>query len=242
MGVRADLERFVSNRGNCTGVDQCTKVVRVEVNRGADIVKLRQAGATAFNPKIAMVESESEVKAIINTAHKLDRKVAAHVTGSPEYLHMVIAAGADTIEHGPLDDVAIKMMKERGTAYTPTLLAAKMINYRFEEASSGAGKAYRSGVMIVYGTDLGIMGPKRSHEEFALMVAAGIPADQVLRSATLNAAIALGRADTLGSIAQGKAADLIAMKVDPLTHMDQLGSDEGVTFVMKSGQVVKGDK
>jgi imidazolonepropionase-like amidohydrolase len=133
-------------------------------------------------------------------------------------------------------------MKERGTAFTPTLLAAKLVDYRFKEASEAVLKAYRSGVPILYGSDLGIMSPKRSHEEFVLLLAAGLPADQVLRSATLNAATALGRADSLGSIAPGKVADLIAMKVNPLQHIDQLGTDEAVTFVMKGGQVVKSGK
>ncbi len=242
MGLRAEFDKHVSNRGNCTGVDQCIKVVRVEVNRGADVVKLRQAGLNASNPKISMVENESEVRAVIDTAHKLDRRVAVHVNGSPEFLHMVIADGADTIEHGPLDAVAIKMMKQHGTAFTPTLLAAKMINYRFDDASKGALKAFQAGVPIIFGTDLGIMGPKEMHEEFSLLAAAGIPPEQVLRSATVNAAVALGRADSLGSIAPGKAADLIAMKVDPIRNIDQLGKEEAVTFVMKDGVVFKSDR
>ena len=68
-------------------------------------------------------------------------RVAVHVNGSQEFLYAVIEAGADTIEHGPLDDKAIALMKKHGTANTPTLLAAKMINYRFKEESDGAAKA-----------------------------------------------------------------------------------------------------
>jgi imidazolonepropionase-like amidohydrolase len=184
-----------------------------------------------------MIESEDEIKAIIDTAHKLNRKVAVHVVGSPAFLHMVITDGADTIEHGPLDDASIALMKQHGTAYTPTLLAGKLIDYRYADGVAGVGKAYRAGVPIIFGTDLGIFGPERSHEEFALLAAAGVPPDQVLRAATLNAAIALGRGDTLGSIAPGKIADVIAMKIDPLTHIDQLGAPGKVTFVMKEGQI-----
>jgi len=242
MGLRTELERLVTNRGNCSGVTDCTKVVREEINRGADVIKLRQAGAPASDPKIDMVESEDEIKAVIDTAHKLNRRVAVHVNGSPVFLHMVIADGVDTVEHGPLDDNAIAMMKQHGTAYTPTLLAAKLVDYRFNDASIGVGKAYRSGVPIVYGTDLGIMAIARSHEEFGLLAAAGIPPDQVLRSATLNAATALGRADSLGSIEPGKLADIVAMKVDPLTHLDKLGDAAAISFVMKEGQVFKGGK
>jgi imidazolonepropionase-like amidohydrolase len=241
--VRSDVEKFVTNRGNCSGVVECIKVVREEVHRGADVVKFRQAGLAAEDPKVAMVESPEEIKAIIDTAHQLNRKVAAHVDGTPVYLHTVIEAGADTIEHGPLDDVAIAMMKKRGTAYTPTLLAGKLIDYRFQEGLAGVGKAYRAGVPIIFGTDLGIFGPERSHEEFALLASAGMPPAQVLRSATVNAASALGGlGEGLGSIAPGKTADVIAMKVDPLTHIDQLGEPGKVNFVMKEGKVFKDER
>jgi imidazolonepropionase-like amidohydrolase len=238
-GVRLDLEGNVADRGNCTGVVECTKVVRLEVNRGADVIKLRQSSLSVTDPKIVMVESEDEVRAIIDTAHKLDRRVAVHVNGTPDFLHMVIRDGADTIEHGPLDDQAIALMKARGTSFTPTLLAAKVVGYRFDDAMAGVGKAYRGGVRIIYGTDLGIMGPERTHEEFALMASAGLPPAEVLRTATVNAAYALGQADNLGALTPGKIADVIAMKVDPYTHIDQLGEPGKVVFVMKAGQVFK---
>jgi imidazolonepropionase-like amidohydrolase len=241
--VRSDVEKFVTNRGNCSGVVECTKVVREEVHRGADVVKFRQAGTPAEDPKVAMVESPEEIKAIIDTAHQLNRKVAVHVVGSPVFLHAVIEAGADTIEHGPLDDASIAMMKKRGTAFTPTLLAGKLIDYRFQEGLEGVGKAYRAGVPIIFGTDLGIMGPERSHEEFALLASAGMPPAQVLRSATVNAAAALGGlGEGLGSIAPGKTADVIAMKVDPMTHIDQLGQPGKISFVMKEGKIFKDER
>jgi len=242
-GVRNDLEKYVSNRGNCSGVVECVKVVREEVRRGADIIKFRQAGLPVEDPRVKMVESPEEIKAIIDTAHQLDRKVAVHVDGSPEFLHAVIEAGADTIEHGPLDDAAIALMKKRGTSNTPTLLAGKMIEYRFKEGSDGVGKAYRAGVPIIFGTDLGIMETDRSHEEFGLLAAAGLPPAQVLRTATINAASALGHlGEGLGSIAPGKIADIIAMKVDPMSHIDQLGAPGKVSFVMKEGQVFKDER
>lgn len=237
-GVRRDLEQYVANRGNCSGVIECMKVVREEINRGADVIKLRQAATPALDPKVEMIETEPEVKAIIDTAHRLNRKVAVHVIGNPAFLHMVIADGADTIEHGPLDDAAIVLMKKYGTAYTPTLLAGKLIDYRYSDGVEGTGKAYRAGVPIIFGTDLGIFGPERSHEEFGLLAAAGVPPEQVLRAATLNAAVALGRGDSLGSLAPGKIADVIAMKIDPISHIDQLGETGKVTFVMKEGQVM----
>jgi imidazolonepropionase-like amidohydrolase len=242
--VRRDLEPYVTSRGNCSGVEECTKVVREEVHRGADVIKFRQSSAPYVDHAIVMGESEAEVKAIIDTAHRLDRRVAVHVNGSPAFLHMVIADGADTIEHGPLDDEAIAMMKKRGTAFTPTLLAAKLAAPDLYPADmTGIGKAWRAGVPIIFGTDLGIFGPERSHEEFGLMAAAGLPPTQVLRTATVNAAAALGPLGAgLGSIAPGKFADIIAMKIDPLTHIDQLGAPGKVSFVMKQGEVFKDER
>jgi imidazolonepropionase-like amidohydrolase len=240
-GLRTDMEKYLQNRGNCSGTVECIKVVRDEVHRGADLIKFRQAGLPAEDPRVKMVESPEEIKAIIDTAHQLGRRVAVHTNGSPEFLRLAVEAGADTIEHGPLDDTSIALMKKRGTSFTPTLLAAKMIEYRFDEAMSGAGKAYRAGVPIIFGTDLGIMTTDRSHEEFALLAAAGLPPAQVLRTATTNAAAALGRPD-LGVIGAGKLADIIAFKFDPEAHLDQVGAPGQVSFVMKEGVVYKDER
>lgn len=245
--VRADLEKYVSNRGTCSGVDDCIRVVREEVRRGADVIKLRQSALPSLDPKISMVESEPEIKAIIDTAHQLHRTVAAHVVGSSAYLQMVIAAGADTIEHGPLDDASIALMKKHGTAFTPTLLAAKVYDEAlstqlYDPSAKSAGDAYRSGVPIVFGSDLGMFGPERVYEEFALLAAAGIAPDAVLRSATTNAAKALGRGDSLGTIEAGKIADLIAMTGNPLAQIERVGNARHVSFVMKEGRIYKNER
>lgn len=242
-GVRPDLEKFVTNRGNCTGAVACAKVVREEVNRGADVIKFRQASAPYLNPRVKMIETDEEIHAIIDTAHKLDRRVAVHVVGSPDFLHTVIEAGADTIEHGPLDDRSIELMKQHGTAFTPTLLAVSLVEPEMlPKANRGLLAAHRAGVRIVYGTDLGIFGPERMHEEFSLMAAAGLPPGAVLRSATLNAAVALGRGDSLGSLSAGKVADMVALKVDPLANVAALGDPDAVVWVMKDGVIYKGPR
>ncbi len=238
--VRLDLEGHVHNRGNFSGAEEARRVVREEIRRGADFIKFRQAGAPAENPRIKMVEAPEEIRMILDTAHQLDRTVAVHVNGSPDFLHFVIAAGADTIEHGPLDDQAIALMKQHGTSYVPTLLAAKLVDYRFQEASEGVRKAHEAGVRVVFGTDLGIFGTELMHQEFALMASAGMPPDQILRAATVNAAAALGhRGEGLGAIAPGKIADIIAVTGDPLANIDRLGVPDEIAFVMKAGEVYK---
>jgi imidazolonepropionase-like amidohydrolase len=246
-GLRRDLEQYVTNRGSCSGVQDCIKAVREEVNRGADVIKLREGGTPFLDPKVQAVEFEDELKAIVDTAHKLNRTVGAHVNSTPEGNRMAIEAGVDTIEHGPVGDEAIALMKKHGTAYTPTLLAAKvgteMMQKQmglqrdlYQEAVVSTGKAYRAGVMITFGSDLGMFGPDRVWEEFGLLRDAGMPAEQTLRAATVNAAIKLGRGDSLGSIAPGKIADVVAVKADPIADLAVM---QKVSFVMKDGKIFK---
>ena len=136
-GMRNDLEKYVTNRGNCSGVVECVKVVREEVHRGADVIKFRQAGLPVEDPRVKMVESPEEIKAIIETAHQLGRRVAVHVNGSPEFLHAVIEAGADTIEHGPLDDAAIALMKKHGTSQISAASAFFFFFFHFVQRIAG---------------------------------------------------------------------------------------------------------
>lgn len=237
--LQLGLEHIVQNRTDCTGAVECRKVIRREIRRGADVVKFRQSGFATGDANVGMMETKEEIDAIIGTAHELGRKVAVHVDGTPEFLHAAIAAGADTIEHGPLDEKAIELMVQHGTSYTPTLMAAKMIDYRLDDAMKGMNLAYRAGVPVIFGTDLGIISPEQIPDEFGLMVEAGMPPAQVLRAATLNAAMALGQGDRLGSIEAGKVADIIATKSDPLENIKILGDADSVTFVMKEGSIFK---
>jgi imidazolonepropionase-like amidohydrolase len=248
-GVRRELEQYVTNRGSCSGVQECIKDVREEINRGADVIKLREGGAPFMDPKVEAVEFQDELNAIVSTAHKLNRTVGAHVNATPTGNRMAIEAGVDTIEHGPIDDAAIKLMKERGTAYTPTLVAYDLAKAFmkdipggrdfYKEASESTRKAYKAGVMITYGTDLGAVPVDRENDEFGYLVAAGLPPEQAIRAATVNAAIKLGRGDSLGSLAPGKIADVVAVKRDPLADISAM---KAVSFVMKDGKVFKDEK
>jgi imidazolonepropionase-like amidohydrolase len=251
FGLRRELDPYLTNRGNCTGVEACTKAVREEINRGADVIKIREAGASLRDPKVESVESPEELNAIVATAHKLNRTVGAHVYPTLTGNRQAIEAGVDTIEHGPLDETLLPLMRQRGTAYTPTLIAIKIYADKeaqgedsglfgardlYRRAVDSVGKAYRAGVMITFGSDLGETKPEDVWKEFGLLRDAGMPAEQTLRAATVNAAIKLGRGDSLGSIAPGKLADLIAVKSDPLADIKAM---EHVSFVMKAGEVFK---
>jgi imidazolonepropionase-like amidohydrolase len=248
-GERRELEPYFENRGTCSGVEDCRRAVREEIARGADVIKFREGGLPFLDPKVAGIEYPEEVRAIVDTAHKLNRRVAAHVNSTAEGNRLAIEAGVDTIEHGPLDDRAIELMRKHGTAYTPTLLAWKLATPPMQkkmglkrdlyaESMNSVAKAYRAGVMIVFGTDLGAFPADRVPEEFSELVAAGLPPDQALRAATINAAVKLGMDSSLGSIAVGKVADIVAVSGNPLSDIRQMGR---MRFVMKGGQVIKNE-
>lgn len=245
FGERADLEPLFRSRGTCSGPVDCVRAVREEVHRGADVIKLRLAAQTSADPKSEPMETPEEIQAIVSTAHRLNRKVAVHSAGSGAANQIAIDAGADTIEHGPLTDQNIAGMVAHRTAYTATLMAAKLAEGKlgveggyYDQVAASVRKAYRAGVPILFGSDLPVVPAARTAEEFALLGAAGLTPADALKAATINAARALGMDDTIGSIAPGKAADIIAVGHDPLRDLNQMTK---VTFVMKGGEVIRDD-
>lgn len=245
-GERQDLEPLFHNRGTCAGVVECSRVVREEAHRGAGVIKMRMAARPLIDPKSGPVETQEELDAIVSTAHRLNLRVATHVAGDPASNQMAIDSGTDTIEHGPLSDANIADMVKHHTGYTCTLLAAKLaedsplgmgaMHGYYDRVVVSVGKAYRAGVPILFGSDVPVMPFERTPEEFVLMQQAGLPAVEALKSATVNAAAYLGMSDTLGSIAPGKAADIIALPADPVADLHVMAK---VGFVMKSGKVFK---
>ncbi len=173
--------------------------------------------------------------------------MAAHSAGFGPANQLANDAGVDTLEHGPIDDANIAAMAKRGTGYTVTLMAAKMASEAkglgippdyYARVVESVRKAHRAGVRILFGSDLPVTPIPRVAEEFGLLRDAGLPAVDVLKSATVNAAAALGMEDTVGSLAPGKAADLIAVAKDPLADVTELTR---VSFVMKGGKVIRSD-
>jgi imidazolonepropionase-like amidohydrolase len=246
FGEREDLEPLFKSRGSCAGAADCERAVREEVRRGADVIKLRLSAFTMLDPKSAPMETPEELRAIVTTAHRLNRKVAVHSIGTSAANEMAIEAGVDSIEHGPLSDKNIPAMKKRGTAFTATMLAAKLaadspmakempaLGDYYKQVVVSVGMAYRKGIPILFGTDLPVVPIKRETEEFQLLQEAGLTPVDVLKSATTNAAAVLGMADSLGSIEPNKAADIIALAHNPLDDIKEMGK---VVFVMKSGRV-----
>jgi len=247
FGEREELERLFIDRAACSGAVDCERVVREEVRRGAGVIKLRLSAQQMLDPKSGPMETPAEISAIINTAHRLNRRVATHSSGSEAANQMAIEAGTDTLEHGPITDLNIASMRKHGTAYVPTMLTVKLAvenpklglsKEYYTQAAASLTKAYKAHIPILFGTDLPIVPIAREWEEFLALQDAGLTSTDALASATVNAATALGMAQTLGTLEAGKFADLIAVAHDPREDLHEMGK---VVFVMKEGRTVRDD-
>jgi imidazolonepropionase-like amidohydrolase len=194
------------------------------------------------------------MKAIVDTAHGLGLKVAAHAH-SARGIEAAARAGVDSIEHGTFADAAaIRAMKASGSSLVPTLMAFTGIRERLgkgvytpqveakvRETLSEVGKAARAaraaGVPVVFGTDAAVYEHGRNAQEFALMVEhAGMTPAEAIASATTGAARLLGMEREIGRIAPGYSADLIAVTGDPLRDVRTL---EHIDYVMVRGVTIR---
>jgi imidazolonepropionase-like amidohydrolase len=244
-----------SSDGVADGVDGVTKKVRENIKYGADVIKFMATGGVLSegdNPALAQFSPE-EMKAIVDTAHGLGRKVAAHAHGSTGIKDAVLA-GVDSIEHGSyINDEDIQLMKERGTYLVPTVyledwllenvqtlgLTPNMIEKAktvLPIAQQNLSHAFKSGVKVALGTDAAVYPHGLNGHEFGKMVEMGMSPLQAIQAATLNASDLIGWADRVGTIEPGKFADIIAVQGDPLANVHVL---ENVNFVMKGGEVIK---
>ncbi len=258
-GVREDLLPEADYRGGIINTpEDGVRAVRYMAKYGADHIKISATGGV-----LSIADSGSgqqmtleEMKAIVNTARMLDRKVAAHAHGA-EGMKDALRAGVSSIEHGTyLDDEAIALFKKQGAYLVPTIIAGKTVENAAKipgffppaiEAKARTigpliqnafGRAYRGGVKIAFGTDAGVVAHGQNAKEFEYMVEAGMPPVEAILAATRNAADLIGRQADIGSIQAGRYADLIAVKGDPAADIKLL---QNVSFVMKAGQVYKSD-
>ncbi len=229
--------------------------VRENIKYGADLIKFCATGGVLSkgDDVSGMQYTFEEMQAIVEEAHKLGRKVAAHAHGT-EGIQTALRAGVDTIEHGSLIDAeGIRLMKERGSYLVPTIYTGEYIVTEGEkvgipdyglrkmrslmEARDRAFRAaFAAGVKVAFGTDSAVFPHGQGGREFAFMVKLGMTPLQSIQSATLVAAEALGLQNDIGAIEVGKQADLIAVSGNPLEDLHTL---ETVKFVMKGGKVYK---
>jgi imidazolonepropionase-like amidohydrolase len=256
-GFRPGLLKYGPEDGVADGVDQVRAAVRYQVKSGADVVKMCATGGVLSEGDAvgATQYTYEEMKALVDEATKLGRKVAAHAHGT-EGIKIAVRAGVSSIEHGSfLDDEGAKMMAQRGTFLVPTMMAGEAVE-RF--AKSGVLKGLRgqkalaaaaamrnaakiavaNHVQIALGTDAGVIPHGTNAHEFGLMVEwGGLTPMASLNAGTLNAAKLLGWEARVGSLATGKLADIVAVPGDPIADIH---ATERVSFVMKGGVIYKG--
>jgi imidazolonepropionase-like amidohydrolase len=244
-----------SDDGVADGADVVHKV-RENIKYGADVIKFMATGGVLSegdNPALEQYSPE-EMKAIVETAHGLGRKVAAHAHGEIGIRNAVLA-GVDSIEHGSyINDEDIQLMKQRGTYLVPTVylqdwLMENMMTLGLTPSMIGKARivlpiarqnlshAFKSGVKIAFGTDAAVYPHGLNAHEFAKMVDMGMTPLAAIQAATVNAADLLGWSDRVGTLEAGKFGDLIAVDGDPLADVHVL---QNVRFVMKGGEVIKG--
>ncbi len=241
--------------GIADGVPGVIAKTRETIKYGADCIKIMSTGGVLSkgdSPEAGQY-SDEEMKAIIDEAHRLHRKVAAHAHGASG-MKQAILAGVDSIEHGSYINAEImQLMKERKVYLVPTIYLTEwfMENYKrigvpqymVDKASQvmpvmqqNLVKAIKNGVPVAFGTDAAVYPHGLNGREFAMLVKFGMTPVQAIQSATVNAADLLGWSDRLGTIEAGKFADIIAVTGDPTKDVAAL---ERVGFVMKGGKVFK---
>ena len=229
-----------------SGVEEIVRVVRSQIAAGADVVKLYADYRWGAGEPSRPTFSQAELKAAVDAAHDAGRPVAVHAA-TAEGMRRSIAGGADTIEHGDGGTPDIfKAMKDRGMFFCPTLAAGDAIaRYRgwngadpapasVSEGLKAFSAARQSGVAMCVGGDVGVFPHGENARELEQMVAAGMPAAQVILSATSVNAKMLRMDDRIGALKPGLFADIIAVPGDPTQDIKLL---RGVNFVMKGGKV-----
>ncbi len=255
-GMRHDLLEKYTSSTICDGADNCLRAVREAVKYGADVIKITATGGVLSDTTTGTDQqmTDSEMKAIMDTAHGLGRRVAAHAH-SAGGINAALRAGVDSIEHGTYaDKESIKLFKQNDAFLVPTLLAGDTVvqmakagtisspAIRDKALRVGAdlvenfGRAYKGGVKIAYGTDSGVSQHGTNAQEAVLMKQAGMSEMDIIKAATVVAAELADMSDSLGTIESGKHADIIAVNGNPLDNIAELLD---VDFVMKAGTVHK---
>ena len=248
FGVEPGVERGIVH-----GADEGRQAVRLNVKYGADVIKMcASGGVLSLADDVATPQlTDEELTAIIDEAHRLKRKTAAHAHGDLA-ARAAVKAGIDSIEHGSfLSDETLALMKSKGTFLVPTLLAGEWTGNKAEKfplaiaAKARAAlavrsdmfrRAVKSGVRIAFGTDSAVSPHGINAQEFGLMVGLGMSPAAALKAAGPMAAELVGLGGDIGTLEKGKDADVVAVPGDPLKDIH---ATEKVLFVMKGGKVFK---
>jgi imidazolonepropionase-like amidohydrolase len=243
------------NPSVCTGAQQCQEVVRKLAAAGVDVIKIMATGGVLDPGAMGLDQhfTDEEMKAIVDMAHSMHLKVAAHAHGARGIL-AATNAGVDSIEHGTfIDEAGARAMKAHGTYYSATLMAFSGVQgligtgklapeseakakQTFSVWGKGLNLAYRNGVKIALGTDSAVAPHALAAHELGLMVTKGgmTPRDALV-AATKGGADLLGISNETGTLDPGKSADLIAVDGDPLVDPNAVTH---VGYVMVEGNPI----
>ena len=242
--------------GVCDGVAECRKAVRTQIKYGADHIKYVATGGVLSQTATGTGQqfTDEEQIALVEAAHAMGRKVAAHAHGKIG-LEAALRAGVDSIEHGSyLDEETADLFVATGAYLVPTLIAGHTVERIATERpdffmpavrqkalevgpvmKNALRLAHERGVKIAFGTDAGVNDHGTNAYEMVLMNEAGMPERDILISATINAADLMDLTDITGTIEAGKDADIVATAGNPLENISVLMRP---TFVMARGNQV----
>ena len=258
-GYRPGLMDADYRTGVADGAEEGRKAVRYQVKYGADVIKICATGGVLSEGDAvgATQYTLDEMKAIVDEAGKLERKVAAHAHGT-EGIKLATRAGVASIEHGSfLDDEGAKLMAQHGTYLVPTISAGeftenaaksgRLKGLKAEKALAAAQGmrnavriAMRNGVPIALGTDAGVGDHGANGHEFTLLVTwGGMTPMQAITAGTSSGAKLLGWDKRIGTLQAGKWADVVAVPGDPTRDITAM---ERPSFVMKNGVVYKNER
>ncbi|MBS0576888.1 MAG: amidohydrolase family protein [Proteobacteria bacterium] len=258
-GYRHDLQGDPGAKdGIINSPEDAWKAVRQHYKEGVDLIKIMPSGgvldesSSVDNAQLTL----PEIQAVVAAAHDYGFTVAAHAHGA-EAIRRAVLAGVDSIEHGTfMNDEDMKLMVAHGTWYVPTIIAGKFVGEKAKipgyyppqvarkaamvgpAIQATAGKAWRAGVKIAFGTDAAVYPHGQNAKEFEYLVQAGIPAAYAIQAATTHAAQLLHQEQNIGSVSPGKYADIVAVQGDPLADITRL---QHMAFVMKAGVVYERD-
>jgi len=258
-GYRDEVLKVLPSTGICDGPDGCRAAVRRQIKRGADVIKVTATGGVLSETAAGTGQqlTDEELRAIVETAHSLGRKVTAHAHAAAG-IEAALRAGFDSIEHAMwADKDTMKLFKDKGAWLIPTVYPITAVGDTPEKMKQGPFRdmpppimkklldlghqpkdmtrlAHEMGVKIALGTDSGVSPHGENANEFVEYVNIGMSEMEALMAGTVNAAEAAGIADSVGTLEPGKAADLVAMDKSPLEDISEVLR---VNLVMRDGIV-----